>query len=445
MTQGGATGAPDGYPGAAEAGRDRSDPSVDDRRYERVTVEASSEGVVTPAGAAVPTAPPPPDGDIAIRLDGLTKRYPGSDGPAVTELDLSIPTGELVALVGPSGCGKTTTLKMINRLIEPTAGTVWVGGTDVRTLPAHQLRRGVGYVIQQAGLFPHRKVRDNIATVPRLLGWDKHLVNDRVDELADLLGLDPALLDRYPSALSGGQQQRVGVARALAADPPVLLMDEPYSAVDPIVRARLQDELLLLQRRVHKTIVLVTHDIDEAIKLADRIVVLKGGGIVAQAGPPEELLCAPADEFVADFLGDDRGIKRLSLLTVDDVALRDGPVVPVAARGAEARAVASANRVDWVGVVDADGRLLGWTGVAGLPDAPSPSPAGGDGAACGTNGGGLAGVELQPFVSVVRGGTSLKAALDLIVTSQTRIAMVVDDHGTYRGALTIDDLAEGLA
>jgi osmoprotectant transport system ATP-binding protein len=221
-------------------------------------------------------------------------------------------------------------------------------------------------------------------------------------------------------------------------------MDEPYSAVDPIVRARLQDELLDLQRRVHKTIVLVTHDIDEAIKLADRIVVLKGGGVVAQAGPPEELLRAPADDFVADFLGDDRGIKRLSLLTVDDVALREGPVVPTTARGAEARAVAGANRVDWVGVVDADGRLMGWTGVADLPDAPAPAPARGGGVPGPGPTGGLAGVELQPFVSVVAGGTSLKAALDLIVTSQTRIAMVVGDDGTYRGALTIDDLAEGL-
>ena len=194
--------------------------------------------------------------------------------------------------MGPSGCGKTTTLKMINRLIEPTGGTVWVGGVDIRTQPTHELRRGIGYVIQQAGLFPHRTVGDNIATVPRLLGWDRGRVNARVDELADLLRLDRGLLGRYPSALSGGQQQRVGVARALAADPPVLLMDEPYSAVDPIVRAQLQDELLTLQREVHKTIVFVTHDIDEAIKLADRIAILNIGGILEQVDSPAEMLRA---------------------------------------------------------------------------------------------------------------------------------------------------------
>src|SRR5829696_1825963 len=261
-----------------------------------------TEEVPAPAGSFGAPAP----AEAAIRLEALTKTYPGADRPAVDHLDLAIPTGELVALVGPSGCGKTTTLKMINRLIEPTSGTVWLGGTDARTLPAHELRRGIGYVIQQAGLFPHRKVRDNIATVPRLLGWDKHLVNDRVDELADLLGLDRDLLGRYPSALSGGQQQRVGVARALAADP----------------RARLMDELLDLQHRVQKTIVLVTHDIDEAIKLADRIVLLRIGGVVAQVGTPSELLRSPADDFVADFLGHDRGIKRLSLVMVDEVALR---------------------------------------------------------------------------------------------------------------------------
>ena len=241
-------------------------------------------------------APTPTDtsaGDVAIRLERLTKTYPGASRPAVDGLDLTIPRGELVALVGPSGCGKTTTLKMINRLIEPTGGTVWVEGVDIRTRPTHELRRGIGYVIQQAGLFPHRTVGDNIATVPKLLGWDRDRANARVDELADLLRLDRGLLGRYPAALSGGQQQRVGVARALAADPPVLLMDEPYSAVDPIVRAQLQDELLRLQREVHKTIVFVTHDIDEAIKLADRIAILNVGGILEQVDSPAEMLRAP--------------------------------------------------------------------------------------------------------------------------------------------------------
>ena len=381
-----------------------------------------------PAAAGSPGAPGA-GGEAAIRLEALTKTYDGADRPAVDGLDLTIPTGELVALVGPSGCGKTTTLKMINRLIEPTSGTVWLGGTDARTLPAHELRRGIGYVIQQAGLFPHRKVRDNIATVPRLLGWDKHLVNDRVDELADLLGLDRDLLGRYPAALSGGQQQRVGVARALAADPPVLLMDEPYSAVDPIVRARLQDELLDLQQRVQKTIVLVTHDIDEAIKLADRIVMLRVGGVIAQVGAPAELLRSPADEFVADFMGHDRGIRRLSLVTVDEVALRQGPVVPRATPPHAAREVAAQHAVDWVGVVDTDEVLTGWAYVADLPE-------GGDT---------LDGVELRPFRSVVRGGTTLRAALDLIVTSQTRVAAVLDDDDHYKGMVTVNELAEGLA
>ena len=255
----------------------------------------------------------------AIRLEHVTKRYADGGAPAVDRLDLDVPAGELVALVGPSGCGKTTILKMVNRLIEPTSGRILVGGVDAAALPEHELRRGIGYVIQQVGLFPHRKVRDNIATVPALLGWDKARTRDRVEELCDLVGLDRSVLDRYPSALSGGQQQRVGVARALAADPPVLLMDEPYSAVDPVVRARLQDDLLELQQRLHKTIVLVTHDIDEAIKLADRVALLNVGGVLEQFGPPDELLRAPASEFVERFLGRDRALKRLSRLTVADL------------------------------------------------------------------------------------------------------------------------------
>jgi osmoprotectant transport system ATP-binding protein len=257
----------------------------------------------------------------AIRLRGVTKRFAGSSTDAVSDLSLELPEGSLTALVGPSGCGKTTTLRMINRLEEPTSGTIELFGNDIRKAPLHELRRGIGYVIQQAGLFPHRTIAANIATVPKLLGWDKARIRARVDELVDLVGLDPSLLRRYPAALSGGQQQRVGVARALAADPPVLLMDEPYSAVDPIVRLRLQDELISLQRRVRKTIVFVTHDIDEAIKLADRVALLDVGGVLAQFGPPDELLRAPASAFVEAFLGNERALRRLALRRVADATL----------------------------------------------------------------------------------------------------------------------------
>jgi osmoprotectant transport system ATP-binding protein len=368
----------------------------------------------------------PSSTDVAIRLEDLTKVYPGASRPAVGGLNLAIPRGELVALVGPSGCGKTTTLKMINRLVEPTGGTVWLEGTDIRSLPVHELRRGIGYVIQQAGLFPHRKVRDNIATVPQLLGWPKDRIRARVDELATLLDLEPGLLDRYPAALSGGQQQRVGVARALAADPPVLLMDEPYSAVDPIVRARLQDELLALQRRVHKTIVLVTHDIDEAIKLADRIAILSIGGILEQVDSPAEMLRAPRNDFVADFLGDDRGIKRLSIMTVGEASLSKGPVVQASTPSAEARTTMEQQGFDWVAVCDGD-RLRGWVWGTDLGGAAT-----------------VGDLETRPFRAVVRPDTTLKAALDGIVTTHTRVAVAVDDNERYLGMLTVHDLAEGI-
>jgi osmoprotectant transport system ATP-binding protein len=379
---------------------------------------------VTAASGVVPDASA---GDVAIRLERLTKTYPGASRPAVDGLDLTIPRGELVALVGPSGCGKTTTLKMINRLIEPTGGTVWVSGVDIRTQPKHELRRGIGYVIQQAGLFPHRTVGDNIATVPKLLGWDRDRIKVRVDDLADLLRLDRGLLGRYPAALSGGQQQRVGVARALAADPPVLLMDEPYSAVDPIVRAQLQDELLTLQREVHKTIVFVTHDIDEAIKLANRIAILNVGGILEQVDSPAEMLRAPRSDFVADFLGDDRGIKRLSLMTVGDASLSKGPVVAATASADDARATMAELGYDWVAVCDGDDRLRGWIGAAEL-----------DGVAT------VGELTPEPFLTVVTADTTLKAALDGIVTSRTRVAMAVDADGHYLGMITVDDLAEGI-
>ena len=304
----------------------------------------------------------------AIRLEHVTKRYPGSDAPAVDALDLDVPSGELVAMVGPSGCGKTTILKMVNRLIEPSEGRILIDGVDAATLPDHELRRGIGYVIQQVGLFPHRTIGDNIATVPKLLGWDKARTRARVDELCELVGLDRSVLRRYPAALSGGQQQRVGVARALAADPPVLLMDEPYSAVDPIVRARLQDDLLDLQRRLHKTILLVTHDIDEAIKLADRVALLNVGGVLEQYAPPDELLRAPASAFVERFLGRDRALKRLSRLTVADLgddllepASLDGHGAPLASEVTlrDALDALLGSESGHLRVLDGDGRVRG--------------------------------------------------------------------------------------
>jgi osmoprotectant transport system ATP-binding protein len=240
-----------------------------------------------------------------IEIDHVSKQF-GTNGDrttAVDDLTLHVEAGEVVALVGSSGSGKTTTLRMINRLIEPTTGTITVDGRDVSSLPAHELRRGIGYVIQQSGLFPHRTVLANVATVPRLLGWDKGRANSRATELLELVGLDDTFADRYPAQLSGGQQQRVGVARALAADPPVLLMDEPFGAVDPIVRAQLQREFAKLQRDLGKTVVFVTHDVDEAIVLGDRIAVLENGGRLAQLDTPAQLLANPASAFVADFLG----------------------------------------------------------------------------------------------------------------------------------------------
>jgi osmoprotectant transport system ATP-binding protein len=269
---------------------------------------------------------PEPETPIAIELRNVTKVFPGSDRAAVEDLSLTVPAGELVVLVGPSGCGKTTTLRMLNRLEEPTSGEILIHGTDSRSVPAHELRRGIGYVIQQVGLFPHRTIADNIATVPKLLGWDAKRITARVDELVDLVELDRTLLSRYPGELSGGQQQRVGVARALAADPAILLMDEPYSAVDPIVRARLQEELVELHERVGTTIVLVTHDIDEAIKVGDRIAMMAVGGVLAQYDAPADLLAAPASQFVEEFLGGERTLRRLALVPVSTLELDPPPL-----------------------------------------------------------------------------------------------------------------------
>jgi osmoprotectant transport system ATP-binding protein len=259
-----------------------------------------------------------------ISFRSVSKRFPNASSDAVADLSFDVDEGETLVLVGPSGCGKTTTMRMINRLIEPTSGQILVGGRDTATVDPVELRRGIGYVIQSVGLMPHRDVAQNIATVPALLGWERRRIDDRVHELADLLELDEELLRRYPAELSGGQRQRVGVARALAGDPPVMLMDEPFAAVDPIVRGRLQDQLLDIQTRLRKTIVFVTHDVDEAIKMADRVAILNVGGVLAQLAPPADVLRAPASEFVARFVGTERSLKRLSLILVRDLTLAPG-------------------------------------------------------------------------------------------------------------------------
>ncbi len=306
-----------------------------------------------------------------IELEALTKRFAGAPRPAVDHLSLSIPAGEVCVLIGPSGCGKTTTMRMINRMIEPDAGRIHVAGRDVMALDAVELRRSVGYVIQHVGLFPHWSIAENVATVPRLLGWNEARITRRVDELMTLVGMDPAQYRaRFPRELSGGQKQRVGVARALAADPPVMLMDEPFGAIDPITRARLQDEFLKILQALKKTIVFVTHDIDEALKLGDRIAILRDGALV-QYDTPQALLARPADAFVEAFVGADRTLRQLALVRADAAC---GPVVPLdhahhiagAANLREALATMLAAGVDSLAVVDAGGAVQGVVTMAGL-------------------------------------------------------------------------------
>lgn len=362
-----------------------------------------------------------------IRLSHVSKTFPGTDKPAVGDLSLDVGRGEFVALVGPSGCGKTTTLKMINRIIEPSSGEIWIDGVAARETPAPELRRSIGYVIQQIGLFPHRTIAENMATVPSLIGWDDARTRRRVDELVDLVGLEGSLLDRYPSELSGGQQQRVGVARALAADPPVLLMDEPFGAVDPIVRGRLQDEFLGLQAELQKTVVFVTHDIDEAIRMGDRIAILNLGGVLEQFDTPDRILAFPASGFVADFLGEDRGIKRLSLIRLAGLELPPGPVVDVSADPSEAHSVMARHELDWVGVLE--GRdLKGWVWGKELDGLATVGEA-----------------EARPFRVTINCRASLREALDAIVNTHNNVGMVVDEEKGYVGMLTLDRLTAELS
>lgn len=357
-----------------------------------------------------------------IKLENVTKHYPGAANPAVGNLSLEINRGEFVTLVGPSGCGKTTTLKMINRIIEPTSGSIEIDGIDAMSTPAHELRRSIGYVIQQIGLFPHRTIAQNIGTVPYLLDWDQDRIDARIEELTQVVGLETEMLSRYPSELSGGQQQRVGVARALAADPPVLLMDEPFGAVDPIVRGRLQQEFLELQQELGKTVVFVTHDIDEAIYLGTRIAILNIGGVLEQYDAPEVILREPANQFVEDFLGGERGLKRLGLLPISSADMVRGPFLDRTAQSDEARRVMADHGLDWFGVLDGE-QLLGWADESSL------------------NGATLDDVEVRPFAVSLTSQSSLREALDAVVTGHARTAVVVDD-GVYQGMLDLEAISE---
>lgn len=342
--------------------------------------------------------------EAMIEFQSVTKRYQGGQ-PAVDNLTMSIDKGAITVLVGPSGCGKTTSLRMINRMVEPSSGTITVAGKDVSTVPAAQLRRSMGYVMQSSGLLPHRSVLDNIATVPRLNGVSKADARKRAAELLDVVGLASVLGKRYPSQLSGGQQQRVGVARALAADPPVLLMDEPFSAVDPVVRDELQQELLRLQRELAKTIVFVTHDIDEATVLGDKVAVFAVGGKLAQYAAPEEILRAPANDFVASFVGRDRGFRHLAFDVADSVRLH-----PVTMVGQIEGQNAGRRSGEWALVVDDESRPLGWS-----------SPRDGAG--------------LIPGGSLFHKGDTLRRALDSALSSPSGLGVAVDDDGRVAGVL----------
>jgi len=353
-----------------------------------------------------------------IVLEQLTKNYPGQARPAVDALDLAISEGEIVVLVGPSGCGKTTTLKMINRLIEPSSGVIRLQGEDVTRADPDDLRLRMGYVIQQVGLFPHHTIGGNIAAVPRLLGWSRQRIADRLDELLHLVGMDPAIYrDRYPKELSGGQRQRIGVARALAADPPVMLMDEPFGALDPISRDRLQNEFLRLQGQIGKTIVFVTHDIDEAIKMGDRIAILREGSTVAQYDTPETILAAPADEFVSQFIGSGASLKGLGLARVGEVSLADWPTSLRSDGRAAARRALDSSDHGWVLLLDEQRRPVRWVEARGLQ---------GEGS--------LDGVGLEVRATVEPTAT-LVGALESMLGSRVGVVVIVDGSGAFLGTV----------
>jgi osmoprotectant transport system ATP-binding protein len=379
--------------------------------------------------AAPASLSPSPARAATVEFDHVTKRY--ATGPtkagtpgAVNDLTLSIPAGRICVLVGPSGCGKTTSLKMVNRLIEPTAGRILLDGVDVATRDVTELRRGIGYVIQQTGLFPHQTIGENVATVPRLLGWPKARQRERAGELLHLVGLDPGTYaGRYPAQLSGGERQRVGVARALAADPPVMLMDEPFGAVDPIVRERLQNEFLRLQEQLAKTILFVTHDIDEAIKMGDLVAVFRTGGVVEQFGPPAEILASPASEFVARFVGTDRGLKRLSLSRVAELPLSEVVTARPGDHGSTTRRLADDAAFPYVLVTDEAMRPIGWIHRDRLPPRE------------------LTADDAAPGSPLLDRRTTLKDALSMLLDAEVQAGLVVDRTGALRGMIQLDDIA----
>ncbi|WP_346269566.1 ATP-binding cassette domain-containing protein [Pseudonocardia sp.] len=365
-----------------------------------------------------------------IRLENVTKRYPNTKAPAVDEFTMTIPAGKIVVFVGPSGCGKTTTMRMINRMVEPTSGVITIGGEDALGLDADQLRRGIGYAIQQAGLFPHFTVAQNIAVVPGLLKWDRKRIDDRVDEMMDLVGLDPKLYrDRLPRQLSGGQQQRVGVARALAADPPVLLMDEPFGAVDPITRGNLQDELLRLQAELGKTIVFVTHDFDEAVKLGDKIAVLGDRSSIQQYDTPDAILANPANDTVAGFVGAGASLKQLTLMRVRDVEYGTADDVLTVGLGDTPSSVASQLQQSgrtYALVVDDRRRPQRWVHVRELGGRSSLADTG------------------KPVGDSVSTQSTLQDALEAILTEGGR-AVVTGAKGEVVGTIDITTVTDVIA
>ncbi len=366
-------------------------------------------------------------GASPVRYAGATKRYPGSAKAAVEELTLEVPAGEICVLVGPSGCGKTTAMRMVNRTVEMTSGDILIGERSVRERNPAQLRREIGYVIQQIGLFPHRTIADNIAAVPQLLGWKKERAAARSAELLALVGLDPDLAERYPAQLSGGQQQRVGVARALAADPLVMLMDEPFGAIDPINRERLQNEFLRLQAEIGKTVLFVTHDIDEAIKMGDRIAIMREGGRVAQYATPAEVLMDPADEFVEDFVGADRALKRLALMRVSDIDLWKAPLARVGEPTAEVRADLEGAECPYPLLVDGERRPLGWLSERDLGGERVPRRPD------------------SPLGPLLDRDDIMRDALADLLQGEAQYAAVVDREGRIDGVLSVEIISEFLA